>query len=354
MKTKIERLMETSKRVILDCALQNGAIVAANCSKEYFPKEAAHYTYVWPRDASFTCVAADILGIENIQEKFFSWCMSRAEGFQTNGLFYEKYFVNGLKAATRFQPDQTGSMLWAVWHHFKDASRGISKYKKLVHKAAEGICEKWKGDHFTMVTNDLWEERLTFPDLKENFTYSLAACIKGLQCANAILPRRKWTKVANQMRERLESHFDRYFFRSYGRISDKRIDASMLGLVYPFDIFLSQDSRVVATVEEIEKRLVINGGLHRYEHDEYDGWVFEMAYRKKGAGAWPLLNFWMSIYYARLGDEEKAFKYYSWVLDKIDRFIPEQIFENDIQVSVSPLCWSHAMFVMASKELHLI
>ena len=354
MNTKIEKLVETSKQVILDCALPNGAIVAANCSKKYFPKEAAHYTYVWPRDASFTCVAADILGIKNIQEEFFDWCMSRAEGFQKNGLFYEKYFVNGPKAATRFQPDQTGSILWAVWHHFKASIHDASKYRSFIHKAANGICDKWAANHFSIVTNDLWEERLTFPDLEENFTYSLAACIRGLECAYAMLSNKRWSKVASQMRRRLENHFERHFFRSYGKLSDKRIDASLLGLVYPFEIFLPDDGRITATVEEIEKRLVMEGGLHRYEHDDYDGWMYETSYRKKGSGAWPLLNFWLCIYYARLNDDKKALQYYNWVLGKVNRFIPEQIFENDIQVSVSPLCWSHAMFVIASKELGYI
>ncbi len=53
------------------------------------------------------------------------------------------------------------------------------------------------------------------------------------------------------------------------------------------------------------------------------------------------------------GDKEKAEKYYDWVLEKMDNsnHIPEQIFENDIQVSVSPLLWSHSMFALASKQL---
>jgi len=350
METKIRRTLEASKQVIEDCSLENGAIVAANCFKDYFPKEAKHYTYVWPRDASFTCVAADILGID-IQEKFFDWCLTRAEGFQETGLFYEKYYVNGLKALARFQPDQTGSVLWAIWHHFKNDRKNALRYGKLISKAADGICKKWKNDHFTVVTNDLWEERLTFPDLKENWTYSLAACIRGLECANAIIPRQRWSKVAKLMRKRLESHRETYFFRSYGLLSDKGIDASVLGLVYPFEIFRPNDTGIVATVDEIEKKIVINGGLHRYEHDEYDGWMYETTDRRKGAGAWPLLNFWLSIYNARVGNKEKALQYYNWVLDKVDRFIPEQIFENKIQVSVSPLCWSHSMFVIASKEL---
>ncbi|MCK5176594.1 MAG: hypothetical protein KAQ92_02620, partial [Candidatus Aenigmarchaeota archaeon] len=67
----------------------------------------------------------------------------------------------------------------------------------------------------------------------------------------------------------------------------------------------------------------------------------------------PLLNFWMSIYYSIKGDKKNAEKYYYWVLEKIkdSDCIPEQIFENDIQVSVSPLLWSHSMFVLATKYL---
>ena len=352
--TRIKNLLGTSKQVIRDCCLENGAIVAANCFKDYFPSKAKHYTYVWPRDASFACVAADLLGIEDIQEKFFDWCLKRAEGFQNTGLFYEKYYVNGLKALARFQPDQTGSVLWAIWHHFQKNLKQSLHYRELVSKAADGICKKWANNHFTEVTNDLWEERLTFPDLEENWTYSLAACIRGLECANDIISTEKWSKVATAMRKRLESHFKTYFFRSYGKLSDKGIDASVLGLVYPFKIFDADNPRIIGTVNEIEKKLVINGGLHRYEHDEYDGWMYETMHRKKGAGAWPLLNFWISIYYARAGNEVKAKQYYTWVLDRVNGFIPEQIFENKIQVSVSPLCWSHSMFVIASKELKLI
>lgn len=353
MKSKIQKLLEISKRVILDCSLENGAVVAANCFKDYFPKEAKHYTYVWPRDASFTCVAADILGVP-IQEKFFDWCINRAEGFRNGGLFYEKYYVNGLKAGQMLQPDQTASVLWAVWHHFREDLRKASRYKKLVQNAANAICVKWDNDHFTVVTSDLWEERSAFPDLKENFTYSLAACIKGLMCANAIMRCKKWVRTANEMKKRLGHHYKNYFLRSYGKLVGERIDASVLGLVYPFEVSLPNDDRFISTIRQIEKKLVIRGGVHRYEQDEYDGWMYETMHRKKGAGAWPVLNFWMSIYYARAGNREKALEYFNWVLEKVEKFIPEQIFENNIQVSVSPLCWSHAMFVIASKELGYI
>ena len=351
---KIQKLVETSRQVILDCALENGAIVAANCFKEYFPKNAKYYTYVWPRDASFTCVAADILGILDVQERFFDWCMNRAADFRSRGVFFQNYFVNGLKATGNFQPDQTGSVLWAVWHHYKDNLREASKHERLVRKAADGICSKWRGSHFIEVTNDLWEERFAFPDLQENFTYSLAACLRGLECANAIVPTGKWVRVAGQMRERLGHHYSEHFSRTYGKLGDARIDASMLGLVYPFEVFPATDRRIVETVNEIEKKLVVAGGVHRYEDDEYDGWIWKCMHRNKGAGAWPILNFWLSIHYARAQRREKALQYYNWVVNRVTKFIPEQVFENNIQVSVKPLSWSHAMFVIASKELGFI
>ena len=352
----INRLLQVTKELIKDCSLENGGIVAANSTKINYSAVAKNYFYVWPRDASFTCIASDVLGINDVPENFFSWCLERAEGFSKNGLFYEKYYPNGLKALANFQPDQTGAVLFALWHHYKEDIDKASKFHKLVKIAAKGICNVWEKDHFTQVTNDLWEERFCFPDLNENFSYSLASCIKGLECANKLVPNERWIKTADEMKNRLGMHFINnigYFVRSCGELVDRRIDASILGLVYPFEVYGANDRGIKSSIKEIEKKLLINGGIHRYEHDEYDGWMYETLHRKKGAGAWPLLNFWMSIYYSIKGDKKKAEKYYWWVLKKIgDKYyLPEQIFENDKQVSVSPLLWSHSMFVLASEHL---
>ena len=104
----IRKLLTITKTIIKDCSLDNGGIVAANSVKEYYPPNAKNYFYVWPRDAAFACIAADELGINNVPENFFAWCLNRAEGFAESGLFYEKYYPNGLKALSNFQPDQTG------------------------------------------------------------------------------------------------------------------------------------------------------------------------------------------------------------------------------------------------------
>ena len=352
-KSKIENMILVSKKIIKDSLLDNGAIVAANTTKEYYPATAKNYFYVWPRDASYTCIAADICGLKEVPEKFFNWCFKRAEGFKETGLFYEKYYVNGLKALGRFQPDQTGTLLYAIWHHYNYRDSEVAlKFNHLIVKSANGLCDKWERDHFNIVTNDLWEERLTFPDLEENFTYSLAACIKGLKCANLMIANDRWSEISEQMKEQLENHFiNGFFVRSYGKLIDTRIDASMLGLVYPFKIYDADDPRIASTINEIEDHLIIKGGVHRYESDEYDGWMYEEMHRKKGAGAWPLLNFWLSICYSLKGNECRAEMYYKWVVDRVNGYIPEQIFNNEIQISVCPLVWSHTMFIIASKHL---
>lgn len=353
---KIEKMILVSKDIIKDSLLDNGAIVAANATKEYYPPSAKNYFYVWPRDASYTCIAADTCGLKDIPEKFFNWCLKRAEGFKETGLFYEKYYVNGLKALGRFQPDQTGTLLYAIWHHYNHSDSGVAlRFSDLIIKSANGLCDTWERDHFNLVTNDLWEERLTFPDLVENFTYSLAACIKGLECANLMIANDRWSEISKQMKEQLDKHFiNGYFVRSYGKLIDASIDASMLGLVYPFEIYKADDPRITSTVNEIEKRLIIKGGVHRYEFDEYDGWMYEEMHRKKGAGAWPLLNFWLSICYSLKGDEYRAESYYKWVVDRVNEYIPEQIFNNELQISVCPLVWSHTMFIIASRHLEYL
>jgi|WetSurSiteA1Bulk_404760.scaffolds.fasta_scaffold05799_3 glucoamylase len=358
----IEPLLDTSKKLIISGSLENGAIVAANAMMKHYPPSAKNYFYVWPRDASYACIAADTIGIKGIQENFFDWCLERAEGFNKTGLLFEKYYINGLKAAFRFQPDQTASVLYAIWYHYRENMEKSRRFEELIEKAANGLCSKWRADHFEIITNDLWEERLTFPDIQENFSYSLAACIRGLECSNEMMPNDNWLSVAEQMRKRLDQHFvGEHFVRSFGDLIDDKIDASMLGLVYPFGIYSANDPRIISTVKDIENKLARDGGVHRYEFDQYDGWFYEGVHRNKGAGAWPLLNFWLSIYYClkanmtnKKTDGDKARKYYDWVFSNLkeeEMYLPEQIFKNNLQKSISPLLWSHAMFILATEYL---
>lgn len=355
--TQIQKLIEISKRVLQDCSLKNGAIVAANSDQPYYPRTAANYHYVWPRDAAYICVAADILGLP-IVEPFFDWLEKRPEDFKKEGLLFQKYSPNGRISGRQFQPDQMGTVLWAIHHHFQNDLGKAMKYETLIRRLADGITNDWKETHFFHNTVDLWEEghRQTSSKLENNFAYSLAACADGLKLADITVCCEDWTTTRKQMIKRIEMAYDpnkKYFLRNYGKISDYNIDASLLGLVWPFEIIKANDERMINTVQKIEELLIIDsGGVQRYQFDYYDG----EGSGQEGAGAWPLLNFWLSIYYSLKGEKNKASGYYQWVLERIHKynnFIPEQIFSDD-RIGVYPLAWSHAMFIIASKFLELL
>ncbi len=354
MQDKIRKVLEKSKEVILDCSLENGAIIAANSDLSIYPKDCQNYRYVWPRDASFILVAADILNIKGIHDNFYNWLMDRAEELNESGIIFQNYYPNGPKRWIGFQPDQNGSVLWSIYEHYKGNLDKALKIKGLITKLAEGICNVWDKDHFTIITQDLWEENYTFPKLKNNHTYSLAACSHGLRCANEIIKNDRWSEVSKDMKKMIDDSYDNYFYRTSGKLNDLLIDSSMLGLVYPFNIYSSKDKRIINTIKMIENTNVKNNLVYRYEKDMYDSFRYSGIDARRGSGSWPLLNFWMSIYYSIKKERRKALDYYLTVLDLIEDYFPEQIFNNEIQQSPMPLAWSHAMFVISSRYLGFV
>jgi len=393
-KQKIKELIEVSKDVIADGSLENGAIVAANSDKAIYPATTQDYRYVWVRDAAYVCMAADLLGLRDIPERFFDWCLNRAEDFKETGFFSNAYNVNGtihgtlippnepkvpryihkscidlIHCGTQFQPDQGGSLLIAIAHHIKHFDADVSKYSKLIEKTAAGICRSWKGDSFVLPCYDLWEERCVLPEHAGFHTYSLAICIAGLRAAIEMPGKKqKWLRTEKEMSKtfvEVYSSSTKSIQRTYRRgpiAKNRKIradnlkpDTSLLGLVYPSGILDPLDEKMKRTVLEIIKmNTAVDGGLMRYPADRYCGGVWKGWVTLTGAGTWPLLSFWMSIYYSLCGDNKNARKFFEQPLKRTDKYIPEQIFEDKSRPSISPLIWSHAMFVIAAKFLGYI
>ncbi len=393
-KQKIKELIHVSKAVIEDGSLENGAIVAANSDKAIYPATSQDYRYVWVRDAAYVCMAADLLNLRDISERFFDWCLNRAEDFKETGLFSNAYNVNGtihgtlipsdelrvprhlrescidlIHCGTQFQPDQSGSLLVAIAHHIKHHDADVSKFEKLMEKTAVGICRAWKGSAFVLPCYDLWEERSVLPKQKGFHTYSLAMCIAGLRAAINLLGRKnKWLRTEKEMSKAFTELYSdstksiRRTYRKDGTAKNRKTtendmlpDTSLLGLVYPSGILNPKDEKIKRTVQEIIKmNSTDSGGLLRYPADRYCGGVRKGWVTLTGAGTWPLLSFWMSIYYSLCGDNKNAKKYFDQPLERIDKYIPEQLFEEQSRQSISPLIWSHAMFVIAAKYLGYI
>ncbi|MFH1510688.1 MAG: glycoside hydrolase family 15 protein [Candidatus Woesearchaeota archaeon] len=348
------KLVDASKKVFLDCSLANGAIVAANSDNPNYPKDVQDYRYVWPRDAGFVCVAANALGLRQIQEPFFYWIMERAEEFSQSGLLYQNYYVNGPKRWLSYQPDQAGTLIWAVHDFCKDDKGLQQKYANLVVKLADGICNVWNKNHFSIITQDLWEGSYTYPEIENTHTYSLAACCHGLELAQSICSNARWQEVAVQMRHKIGSSFHKHYCRNHGKLCDRIVDASLLGLAYPFRICKPLDKEVVDTAAMIKEKLLIRKGVMRYELDLYDSYRLSGVNARRGAGAWPILTFWLSIYHSIAGDKELARSLFELgVKGSEGCLFPEQVFENSLQRSIRPLAWSHAMFVLAARELNL-
>jgi GH15 family glucan-1,4-alpha-glucosidase len=244
--------------------------------------------------------------------------------------------------------------------HFNvDASR----FSELIEKTASGICRSWKDDAFVLPCYDLWEERCVLPERRGFHTYSLAMCIAGLRAAVKLSGKKKsWLQTERQMSDafaQLHSSggksLPRTFTRGGTRKADLTPDTSLLGLVYPSRILDPLDEKMQGTVQKImEKNTTDDGSLLRYPGDLYCGGVRKGWVTLTGAGAWPLLSFWMSIYYSIAGDNQAAQKHFDWPLARIEKYIPEQIFSGKSKASISPLLWSHAMFVIAARFLGYI
>ncbi len=395
MKTqRIKELIRVSAEVIADGSLENGAIVAANSDKACYPSSVQDYRYVWVRDAAYVCLAADLLGLKDIPERFFDWCLNRAEGFKETHLFCNAYHVNGtihgtlippdkvrvpasvrqrcvevIHSGTQFQPDQSGSLLTAIAHHVEHFNINASRFAALIERAASGICCSWRGGAFVLPCYDLWEERCVLPADRGFHTYSLAMCIAGLRAAIKLSGRKRaWVQTEGQMSGTFEKVYrrgERTILRTYracktakrsaARREDLQPDTSLLGLVWPSGVLNPLDEKMKATVARIiDANTVDGGGLLRYRGDLYCGGVRKGWVTLTGAGAWPLLSFWMSIYCCLCGDRVNAEKHFNRPLDKIDNLLPEQIFRDESKASVSPLLWSHAMLIIAASFLDYI
>ncbi|MFH0952291.1 MAG: glycoside hydrolase family 15 protein [Patescibacteria group bacterium] len=353
-RNKVAELLKTSERVFRESARENGAIMAIGQIKPAQSNKLINYDQVWPRIGSFVSLAADVLAIP-LAEPWFNWLMNRPEDFAKDKLLFTNYdSEGGIGSAGRlFTPDQMGTVLLVLYRYYQsDISRG-KVWRDLISRLADGLCQAWDQDHFLTGTADHWEdpERQTITDKENNFSYSLAACARGLLCANDFYENKTWRDTAKQMVDIIKKSYNKsggYYYRSTGSDPDPTIDASLIGLTLPFEIIDSDDKKMIKTVQKIEETIVINGGVHRYQFD----------YRETEDGdvegsPWPMLNFMMAMYWAERGNTTKAEAYYQWVIDRVDKYLPCQL-TLDKQIKEYPYTLNHAFFVLATQSLGLL
>ena len=411
---KIEKIIDRSKEVFKRVSLENGAIVAADSSSPIYPKGSPNYFYVWPADAAHICIASDILGLHDIPEKFFNWLLTRAEkiedgwvfqrydpnGMANGFLIFEIYSEEGLKTISKYQHEVTmwgrggkrggfrvqiqidnyGYIVWAFYKHkkFCKTNECRTTTKKVINSILDRLAKLWGADSFKILYHDRWEEKIGYPGV--NITHSLLLSYLGFKLGMEMVgEKNKWKKTFLSIKDTLKKAYvesenkwkavfgNRYEKKNYlslytelmrGDSFDPEIDSLLFSLVYPVD-FVKKDERIEKFIDWLVEKIKIHKnhlGLGRYPGDTYNGIFIDGSSRYPGSkgNAWPIVNFWASIVYSRLENYQKAEKYFDWVISKVKEYIPEQITLDGKFRGPIPLAWSHAMFIIAAKELGYI
>lgn len=164
--SRVEQLWEASAEVLGDCALPNGAIVAANSDLDDYPATGENYRYVWMRDSAFQLAAAHALDNDSAADRrkaYLDWLENRAEEFSTTGIVVKRYSTNGhldWRYGREYQPDQAGALLWSLYETQGYPDR---QTERVMRKLANGLASRWRLANFSVPTQDIWENRTANP-----------------------------------------------------------------------------------------------------------------------------------------------------------------------------------------------
>lgn len=308
------------------------------------------YGFCWGRDAAYITSAIDAAGYHYITEEFYLWAMAAQS---EDGSWAQRHYLDGSIAPNwGLQIDETGSILWGIWEHYKNRrdNQFLSKMWPSVKKGADFLVSN-RHDYtgLPLDSHDLWEERIG------QHTYSAAAVYGGLIGAANIAKElgfdeyaKKWEESAAELKRTIKTlcwdQNTNCFVRSIkvngGINKDHIVDVSLLGIAYPFNVLDPKDNRMMSTARIIEERLWSPkiGGIKRYEDDIY-----------RGGNPWILTTLWLSLYYTLIDEYNKAKKLFEWAVNHATPMglFPEQIHRNTGEPAwVVPLTWSHAMFVL--------
>lgn len=236
-------------------------------------------------------------------------------------MWEQRFYTDGrLAPCWGYQVDETASVVYGVYNHYEYTKNeeflkenlhmcelAITFLKKYVYDVLENT-----GKY--AVSYDIWEE-----NDRGIHMYSLASIFSAFDTMKKIYKalgknvsdfennRLKEEKINKNIKEidelmlKVKEYIEQNLYdenrKSYVRnTEDRRIDISLLGAVYPFNVFSPKEKKVLNTVENINLTLrTYTGGYQRYENDGY-----------RNGSPWPISNLWMTLYYLEIGRKEKS------------------------------------------------
>jgi GH15 family glucan-1,4-alpha-glucosidase len=371
---EVTRMFKTSLLIMRTHVDNHGAIISS-CDSDVLQFNRDTYSYMWPRDAAICALAFDMAGFQEVSRLFFEFC-NRV--ISDEGYFRHKYWSDGSvgsswhalvnaegQAQLPIQLDETALVVYALWKHFqkyRDLEFISRVYPRLVVKTSE-FMQNYRDEDTGLPkpSFDIWEE-------KAGVFTSTAACV-----CSALSSAAKFAKVfydskhqedlnstAAQMKEAVVTRlydgklkrFIRGIYPNGHR--DVTIDSS-LAFTFLTDTFDAESNEVNETMKAIRERLWIDsgiGGLARYENDEY-----HRVSKENQGNPWFICTLWLARWHIKtansLEDLKKALDILVWVVKYSlpSGVLAEQVNPYDASpISVSPLIWSHAEFVIAVCE----
>lgn len=362
-----------------------GAIIAANDSDiQQFAGD--HYSYCWPRDGAMVAYALVMAGHGELSRSFFKYC---AEIVSEEGYFLHKYTPAGQLASSwhpwmiegqrilPIQQDETSLVTWALRRHFetfRDVEFIKPLYNPLVVRPAEWILKYRDGNGLPQQSWDLWEER------RGIHTFTVAATIGALNAAadfardfgefdREVAFREGAVKMRTALKKYLWSGEHERFCRmarpAGGKgtaaapyILDMTADSANFAL-FAFGALDANDPRMKSEMTQLRQKLSVRtnvGGLARYERDYYHQIEKERTEIVPG-NPWIICTLWQAQWHIAAAQTEddlrEAMDIINWTTYRAAEsgVLAEQYHPyTGAPISVSPLTWSHATFVIAVTE----
>lgn len=371
-------LIELFKRSLLITRTHidaHGGIVAA-ADNDIMAFNRDTYTYVWPRDGAFVCLALDRAGYVEVTRQFFRFCCR----VQTpDGYLLHKYNPDGSTGSSwhpwyrehephlPIQEDETALVLVALHRHFqvmRDFEFLQEMYECFVKRGAQFLCDfREETTGLPLQSYDPWEEH------RGVFTYTTACVIAGLHAAADIAHIlghykhfERYQTAADEMRQALLFHlFDETthsFLKGIKRRGGATVERDTtpdvsFSVLWTLGVLPVNEPRVVSTMERLQKELAVRtavGGYARYKGDRYH--LNETANAAVPGNPWIITTLWLAQWaIARaktLADLEPAREALEWTRKWASPagILPEQLdAETGMHLSVAPLVWSHAAYV---------
>ncbi len=355
-----------------------GGIVAGNDS-DVIQFNRDTYSYIWPRDGALVANALDRAGYSRMAQEFYSFVTDLIED---EGYLLHKFNPDGTLASSwhpwasngtiqlPIQEDETALVLWALWNHFvhyRDMDFIKPLYKSFVKRAANFMCSYRDAETgLPDASYDLWEER------RGILSFTVAAVFGGLTAASLFCSvfgeheiAESYKRVAAEIRDGASRYLWRddlqRFCRMISRdgsgdlVVDATRDASVWGLM-AFGLYAADDPKIVATMTDLRETLWVKsevGGMARYEGDYY-----HRVSSSYPGNPWFICTLWLADYFADKAKNEDELKEAREILDWVaEHALPSGVLAEQVDpitgrpLSVSPLTWSHATFVVTTLKI---